>query len=171
MDSVHHHLFFSQGSDSKNSILVTDFAGKTVATIAGQTGVKGITLSPDGSTLYAALAGAHAVTAISTSTLMETAAYPVGDGYTPLDVAVQSGRLWVSYSTSTAGTAAIGDFNLPAAAPALITQPKMGGWYGAPMLAADPSGSGNVLVAVEAGLSPAPAASYDTSKSPVATRR
>src|SRR5579863_1686153 len=61
VDSVHDHLFFSQGSSSENSILVTDFSGHTVATISGQTGVAGITLSPDGSTLYAALSGAHEV--------------------------------------------------------------------------------------------------------------
>jgi hypothetical protein len=51
VDSVHDHLFFSQGSRSEDSILVTDFSGQTVATITGQTGVMGITLSPDGSTL------------------------------------------------------------------------------------------------------------------------
>ena len=73
VDSVHDHLFFSQGSTGQNGILVTDFSGKTVTTITGQTGVMGITLSPDGSTLYAALSGAHAVTAISTATLQQTA--------------------------------------------------------------------------------------------------
>jgi YVTN family beta-propeller protein len=99
VDSVHDHLFFSQGSSSENSILVTDFSGNTVATIGGQTGVMGITLSPDGSTLYAALAGADEVTAISTATLQQVAVYPLGAGDTPLSVAVQSGKLWVSYDT------------------------------------------------------------------------
>ena len=91
VDSAHDHLFFSQGSSSENSILVTDFSGNTVATITGQTGVMGITLSPDGSTLYAALGGADEVTAISTATLQQVAAYPLGTGDTPLSVAVQSG--------------------------------------------------------------------------------
>jgi hypothetical protein len=69
VDSDHDHLFFSQGCSCENSILVTDFSGNTVTTVAGQTGVAGMTLSPDGSTLYAALTGAHEVTAISTATL------------------------------------------------------------------------------------------------------
>ena len=62
-------------------------------------GVMGITLSPDGSTLYAALSGAHAVSAISTATLQQTAAYSLGAANSPLQVAVQSGKLWVSYNT------------------------------------------------------------------------
>ena len=170
VDSVHDHLFFSQGSGSENSILVTDFSGSTVATISGQTGVMGITLSPDGSTLYAALSGAHEVTAISTATLQQVAAYPLGEAFTPLSVAVQSGELWVSYDTGTAGSSTIGDFDLSAANPALEPQTAMGGWYSAPMIAADPSDTGNVLVALEPGESPAAAASYDTSQDPVAVR-
>ena len=170
VDSVHDHLFFSQGSSSKNSILVTDFAGKTVATISGQTGVMGITLSPDGTTLYAALSGAHEVTAISTATLQQVAAYPLGDAFTPLSVAVQSGKLWVSYDTGTAGSSTIGDFLLSAATPALEPQTAMGGWPSAPMLAADPSDTGNALVALEPGESPAAVASYDTSQDPVVVR-
>lgn len=170
VDSVHDHLFFSQGSSSENSILVTDFSGNTVATITGQTGVVGITLSPDGSTLYAALSGAHEVTAISTATLQQVAVYPLGDALTPLSVAVQSGKLWVSYDTGTAGTSTIGDFNLSATNPVLEPQSAMGGWYSAPMIAADPSDTGNVLVALEPGLSPAAAASYDTSQDPVTVR-
>jgi YVTN family beta-propeller protein len=166
VDSTNDHLFFSQGSASENSILVTDFSGGTVATIAGQTGVKGITLSPDGSTLYAALAGADAVSAISTATLQQTAVYQLPAGDTPYFVAVQSGKLWVSYQTGTAGDAAIGDFDLSAADPSFATQAPMGGWGSAPEIAADPSGSGNVLVATD-GLDPSTAASYDTAQDPV----
>ncbi len=167
VDSAHGHLFFSQGSTSKNSILVTDFAGKTVTTITGQTAVMGIALSPDGSTLYAALSGAHTVTAISTENLQQTASYPLGDANTPYSVAVQSGKLWVSYDTGTIGSATIGDFDLSAATPALETQAAMGGWYSAPMIAADPTDAGHVLVAIQQGMDPAPAASYDTGADPV----
>jgi hypothetical protein len=170
VDSVHDHLFFSQGSSSENSILVTDFSGHTVATITGQTGVAGITLSPDGSTLYAALSGAHEVTAISTATLQQVAVYPLGDALTPLSVAVQDGKLWVSYDTGTVGSSTIGDFTLSAANPVLEPQSAMGGWYSAAMIAADPSGTGNVLVALEPGEDPAAAASYDTSQDPVTVR-
>lgn len=170
VDSVHDHLFFSQGSSGDNSILVTDFSGNTVATITGQTGVMGITISPDGSTLYAALSGADEVTAISTATLQQVAVYPLGDAFTPLSVAVQSGKLWVSYDTGAVETSTIGDFNLSTTNPALEPQTAMGGWYSAPMIAADPSDTGNALVALEPGESPAAAASYETSQDPVAVR-
>jgi hypothetical protein len=47
----------------------------------------------------------------------------------------------------------------------------MGGWYSPPILAADPTSTGNVLVAVlQKVLSPT-AASYDTSANPVAADR
>ena len=154
VDSVHDHLFFSQGSSAQNGILVTDFSGNTVTTITGQTGVMGIALSPDGSTLYAALSGAHEVTAISTATLQQTAAYPLGDANTPFNVAVQSGKLWVSYDTGTAGQS--GDRRLrPVGGQPRPGDPGRDGRLGsAPMIAADPSDTGNVLVAIEPGTRP-----------------
>ncbi len=168
-DTAHGHLFISQGSSSQNHILVTNLTGQQVATIAGQNGVTGLALSPDGSTLYAALGSSHAVTAIDTTTLKQTASYPVGNANTPVDVAVQSGKLWVSYDTGTAGGAAIGDIDLSATTPAFQTQAAMGGWYAAPEIAADPDGTG-VLVAAEPSLSPSSVASYDVSVDPVTVR-
>ena len=94
-DTAHNHLFISQGSSSQNHIVVTNLSGKQVATIGGQDGVEGIALSPDGKILYAALGSFHAVTAIDTATLMQTASYPIGSANTPVDVAVQSGKIWV----------------------------------------------------------------------------
>jgi hypothetical protein len=175
VDNTHDHLFFSQGNASENSILVTNFAGSTVATIANQNGVMGIALSPDGKTLYAALSGLHEVSAISTATLKQTAVYPLGDGNTPVSVAVQSGKLLVSYNTAVpavGGNGVIGYFNLSAASPTLATSSVLGdppdydNWYSAPMLAADPAGVGNVVVATQAGL-PTNAATYDTAANPV----
>ena len=168
-DAAHSHLFISQGSSSYNHIIVTNLAGQEVTTIAGQDGVKGIALSPDGSTLYAALSAAHAVTAIDTTTLQQTASYPLGNANTPMDVAVQSGKIWVSYDNGTAGSAAIGDIDLSANQPAFQTQAAMGGWYGAPQLAADSKDTG-VLVAAEPGMSPSSVASYDTTVDPATVR-
>jgi hypothetical protein len=170
VDSTHDHLFFSQGSNSENSILVTNFSGKTVATIDNQVGVMGIILSPDGKTLYAALPSEDEVSAISTATLEQTAVYRLNDGDVPGSVAVQSGKLWVSYDTGVAGEAAIGDFNLSSAHPAFEKQPAMGGWYSAPMIAADPADTGNVLVALQAAVSPTHTASYDTAAKPATVR-
>jgi ribosomal protein S11 len=168
-DTAHGHLFISQGSNSQNHIIVTDLTGKQVASITGQDGVMGLALSADGSTLYAALSAGHAVTAIDTSTLQQTASYPVGNANTPADVAVQSGKVWVSYDTGTAGQAAIGDIDLSAVSPAFATQAAMGGWYAAPQLAADPSDTG-VLVAAEPGMSPSSVASYDVTADPATVR-
>src|SRR5262245_2135557 len=168
-DPAHGHLFISQGSSSQNHIIVTNLAGAQVATIAGQNGVNGIALSPDGKTLYAALGASHAVTAIDTGTLAQTASYPIGNANTPVDVAVQSGKVWVSYDTGSAGAATIGDIDLTANVPAFEPQSAMGGWYAAPEIAADPRDTG-VLVAAEPSLSPTSVASYDTSVEPATVR-
>jgi hypothetical protein len=168
-DAAHGHLFISQGSSSKNHIIVTNLAGQEVAEIAGQDGVTGIALSPNGTTLYAALGSAHAVSAIDTTTLQQTASYPLGNANTPVDVAVENGKIWVSYNTTTPAQASIGDVNLSATPPAFQTQAAMRSWYGAPQLAADPHNSG-VLVAAEPGMSPASVASYNVSVDPATVR-
>jgi hypothetical protein len=169
VDAAHGHIFFSQGNSSQNGILVTDLTGQVVTTITGQTGVKGIALSPDGSTLYAALGGGGAITAISTSTLTQTGSYALPAGYSPMDVAVQSGKVWVSYNPGGVGQAAIGDIDVSAPSPSFHAQPIMGGWYAAPEIAADPQDSG-VLVAAEPGMSPSSVASYNTTVDPVTVR-
>jgi YVTN family beta-propeller protein len=167
-DPAHGHIFISQGSSGQNGILVTDLTGQVVTTITGQTGVVGLALSPDGSTLYAALSGADAVTAISTATLTQTASYSLPAGDSPFNVAVQSGKIWVSYNTGTVFAAGVGYFDPSSASPALQAPANMSGWYTAPQLAADPSDTG-VLVAVGTGTSASGLASYDTAANPVAT--
>ena len=168
VDAAHGHIFISQGSASSNGILVTDLTGQVVTTITGQTGVTGITLSPDGSTLYAALSAGGAVTAISTTTLKQTASYPLPAGDSPLDVTVQSGKVWVSYNNGTIFAAAIGYFDPSATSPSLQTPAAMQGWYIAPELSADPQDTG-VLVAIGSGTSSSGLASYDTATNPVTT--
>jgi YVTN family beta-propeller protein len=168
VDAAHGHIFISQGSSSQNGILVTDLSGQVITTITGQSGVVGITLSPDGSTLYAALSTGDAVTAISTATLTQTASYPLPAGDSPFNVAAQSGKIWVSYNTGTLFAAAIGYFDPSAASPSLQTPAVMAGWFSAPQLAADPEDTG-VLVAAGSGTSTAGLASYDTAANPVTT--
>lgn len=169
VDVPHGHIFISQGSSGQNGILVTDLTGKVVTTITGQTGVYGIALSPDGATLYAALRSAHAVTAISTTTLQQTASYPIGNANSPMDVAVQRGMVWVSYDTGLTGQAAIGDIDVSAVSPSFHTQAAMGGWSYAPFLAADPKDTG-VLVAADSGTSPTAVASFDVTVDPATVR-
>jgi hypothetical protein len=163
VDAAHGHIFISQGSSSQDGILVTDLSGQVITTITGQPSVVGIALSPDGSTLYAAVS--TAVDAISTSTLTQTASYPMPAGDSPFNVAAQSGKIWVSYNTGGAFTAAIGYFDPSAASPTLQTPAAMSGWSDAPQIAADPQDTG-VLVATGPG-SGGGLASYDTAANPV----
>jgi YVTN family beta-propeller protein len=168
VDAAHGHIFISQGSSDENGILVTDLTGQVVTTITGQDGVVGIALSPDGSTLYAALSTGDAVTAINTATLTQTASYALPAGDSPFNVAVQSGKIWVSYDTGTLFAAGVGYFDPSASSPALQTPAVMGGWYAAPQIAADPTDTG-VLVAIGSGTGATGLASYDTAADPVST--
>jgi len=167
VDSGHSQLFFSQGSGGPDAIQVTDFSGNTVATISEPDGVAGMALSPDGSTLYAALPAGNAVSVISTATPSATpTTISLGTPYMPFSVAVQSGgKLWISYDTGTVGQASIGEIDPSAMTPTFTPQAAPGTWQTAPYLASDPSDKG-VLVAVEPGMSPASAASYDTTAVP-----
>ena len=175
VDSADSQVFISQGSNGSDSIVVTNLSGKIVGAIAEPSAVEGITLSPNGSTLYAALVGSGtispAISVINAASLTQTTTYSLPAGDTPQDVAVQSGKLWVSYGTpGTYGHAAVGDFDLAASSPVLETQAAMGSWYSAPILTADPTGQGNVLVAVDQNVLDPTVVSYDTSADPVTVR-
>lgn len=140
VDAAHGHLFFSQGSRT-SSIIVTNLSGKLVATIGGQADVEDITLSPDGSTLYAADQGADAVSAISTTTLKETSRYSLGTGNAPYGVAVQSGKIWVGYQGS--GGSFIGEID---PVTATFTPEAMSSFFSVgPDIKGDPSGGGTLV--------------------------
>jgi YVTN family beta-propeller protein len=81
------HLFFTSGSGS-SSILVTNYAGTTVANITNEAGADGMALSADRTTLYVALSGADAISVINTATLTETARYATGASTCPHAVAL-----------------------------------------------------------------------------------
>jgi hypothetical protein len=158
VDPVHQHLFITSGSGS-TSILVTDYSGQTVATISNESGATGLALSPDGSTVYAALAGGDAISAISTGTLAETARYATGTGTDPTYVAATSGKIWFSYDAA-AAQASIGSID-PSTSPATVTLSAAAGtWTIPPVLAATASGE---LVASEPSQSPNELATYDVS--------
>jgi hypothetical protein len=160
VDPVHQQIFFTSGSGS-NTILVTDYSGNTVATIPNEPGATGLALSGDGSTAYAALASGDAVSAISTSTLTETARYATGTGTDPTYVAYTSGKIWFGYGSYGGTQIGIGSID-PGSSPAAVTlnavQFTAGG--SAPMLAASPNGE---LAAYEPGGEPAEMATWDVS--------
>jgi hypothetical protein len=157
VDPAHQHLFFTSGSGS-TSILVTDYSGQTVATIPNEPGATGLALSPDGSTVYAALSAGDAISAVSTGTLAETARYATGTGTDPTYVADSSGKIWFGYGAAAQG--GIGSID-PSTSPATVTlNAAAGSWYAAPMLAAT---AGGELVASEPFQSPNQLATYDVS--------
>jgi hypothetical protein len=160
VDPANQHIFITSGAGS-TSILVVNYAGQTVTTIPNEAGATGLALSSDGSTVYAALQGADAVSAISTSTLAETARYDTGTGTDPTYVAYSSGKIWFGYGAAAQG--GIGSID-PSTSPATVTlnavNAGINAWYSAPILAASPGGE---LVAGETGQSPNQLASWDVS--------
>jgi hypothetical protein len=171
-DTARGHLFFSEGSpdysptSGTGSILVTSLDGKTVTTITGLPGVKSLALSPDGSTLYAAVAGANEIAAISTTTLKVTRTYGT-DSDIPLNLTFEDGILWIGYSVGGYSNG-IGYINPAATSPAFTPQALPGFWYYPPFIAGDPSNASatsttGTLVAYSAGESPTPVYSFQIS--------
>lgn len=165
VDMAASRVFVSEGTDPSSSnsttpaqgIVVTDLSGNYLTTIDEGTGAQGLTLAPDGK-LYAALSLAGKVAQIDPATYSETD-YPLPAGDAPQHVAAQSGKVWVSYDTGTAG--AIGDIT-PGATSSFqddsILSPSP--WSSAPLLVADPSDGGTV-VAASTGQAPPALASFD----------
>lgn len=154
------HVFLTGGSGS-SSVLVTDYAGTTVATITNQTGAYGMALSADQSTLYVALSGADAISVIDTATLTETTRYATGASTCPRHVELAGDKIWFSYGCSK-GSAEIGSID-PSTGPATVTLAESGtSWYSPPILATSP-GNTNLLVAGQQDLSPSSAKIYDVS--------
>jgi len=169
VDPAHQHIFIS--SAGSNTILVTNYSGQTVATIANEPGAYGLALSSDGSTVYAALSTGDAISAISTDTLAETARYATGTGTDPTYVAYTSGKVWFGYGTYGQpfqnGIGSIDPSTSPATVNLSATNESLALWYAAPMLTASPNGE---LVAGETMVSGGiTMVSFDTSSGGVAT--
>ncbi|MBC3842910.1 hypothetical protein GXW82_30285 [Streptacidiphilus sp. 4-A2] len=104
-----------------------------------------MTLSADGRTLYVALQDAHAIAAIDTTTLAETARYPVPGGLGPSSVAVTGGELWFSYwGAHPSDPSGIGSVDVAAAQPAVAVDPAQDDWQSAPLLAVSPGAPGTL---------------------------
>ncbi|MFG1805144.1 YncE family protein [Streptomyces sp. NPDC049040] len=141
VDPAHQRLFFSGGPGS-TSLLSTDLSGGDPRTIPDQPGADGLALSADGSTLYVALSGGDAISAVDPVTLTETGRFDTGSGSAPVSVATAGTRVWYGY-TAGASQGGIGSVDLSAPVPAAEPQPGMGSWDRAPLLTA----KGQVLAA------------------------
>lgn len=156
---------------ANGEIVVANLAGKQIATVDSGDGINGLALSANGGTLYASVnSGAHApsVAAITVSSIAsgtpQQAYYPLAAGDQPGYLAVQSGDVWVGYSTTAADVTSwqIGAVDLADGAFTAAAAP--GSWASEPLLAADPDDTG-VLAAVD-HQSPAEAATYQTATVP-----
>ncbi|MCL6734669.1 hypothetical protein [Streptomyces neyagawaensis] len=165
VDAVHQRVFVSNPLGGQ--IVATDYAGRTVKTVPSLPGVRGLELSPDSGTLYAAVPGADAIVAVSTATLTEVKRYPTGGGTDPQYPAWAGGKLWFGYGTADQGD--IGSLDLSAASPVItLHQDPNHPWSAAPVLATHP-GAPHTLVAGVKDVSPFSLAVYDVS-SGTATR-
>jgi len=155
-DTAHGHVFISQGplGGAEAPIVVTNLTGTPVATIGD--GARGMALSADDKTLYAAIG--DSVTAFSTTTLKQTDSYATpGPAW---QVALQSGRLWVGYQDSPYGE--IGAIDLANGSATWNVVPP-GDWTDfPPVMAVDPSDNG-ILVTSSVGTTESVTASYSVS--------
>jgi hypothetical protein len=181
VDSADGYVFLSEGGTDANlttsgsgGLVVTNLAGAYVTTLYSGDEVEGLALN-DG-TLYVAVGAETEVAAIDVATIKDATptqtVYPLGSGDVPYSLAVQSGKVWVSYvpanAYQTTGDPAIGDIDLSASSTSSAFEADTagsGGWYGPPDLAADPD-DGGVLVAVQPGLTLADAETFSTTTVP-----
>lgn len=140
-DGSHRRLFITDRTGG--SVLVTDYAGQTVAHLTGMLGASSIVLSPDSRTAYVALRDADAIAAVDTDSLTETARYGTGEGTEPTTLAVAGGKLWFGFGGP--GSSHLGSVDVSAADP-VVRLDHDNFWYDAPLLASSP-GNPDVLVA------------------------
>ncbi len=165
VDGVHQRVFVSDPASDR--IVVTDYKGNFVREVSGLGGVKGLELSADSGTLYAAVPDGvgdtgDAIFAIDTATATESARYATGD-VDPRSVALAGGKLWFGYGSITdGGTGNIGSVDLTdpehkVTLDADTSQP----WTSAPVLDAAPGSS--TLVAGLPGATSTELGVYDVS--------
>ncbi|MEE1810159.1 YncE family protein [Streptomyces sp. BE133] len=159
VDGIHQRLYFSDRS--QNKIVVTDYTGKAVTTLTGLPQVRDLELSPDSSTLYAAVYGADKIVAFDTATLTQTAEYPTGDKTIPSRLSYADGKLWFGYGDQ--WDSGLGSVDLTAETPTVTLDLAAGHDFASPpRLYADPDNPGTLL-ALDAGISSGPILVYDIS--------
>lgn len=173
-DTAHGHLFISEGTSpgyepfpAGSTILITDLSGNPVATLPGPLGVEGMTLSPDGTTLYVAQDGG--VAAYSTATLQQTSFYSIG--FPAYSVAVQSGLLWVSYGEEGVGSSNFTIGSIDPSTGSFDATPFPAGWVlFPPLISADPADQSGTLVTSSEGVNPPTVASFNVSNPAAVTQ-
>ncbi|MEA2685353.1 MAG: hypothetical protein QOE93_548, partial [Actinomycetota bacterium] len=115
VDGRHGRLLASD--PSAGIVAVLDLEGTRLGTIPGLPGADGMTLSPDGTTVYVALSAAAAVAAIDTALLVEVGRWStLPFGLKPVEVAVAGGQLFFGYRWPATSRAGWGSLRLSAPA-------------------------------------------------------
>lgn len=149
LDETNQHVYLST-EGQKTYVEVFDLDGNRVGTIDNQPSATGMALSPDGRTLYIAHAEQATITAVSTTTLQQTALYHTD--VAPERLAFAGGRLWFSYrEIYSPQDAGIGSVDVRAQT-ATVTREGLGQWTdGAPNVLADPADSNTLVVTGDGG--------------------
>ncbi|MFJ8507231.1 Ig-like domain repeat protein [Streptomyces avermitilis] len=159
VDGVHQRVFISDPAGGK--VVATDYAGTVLGTVDSLPGARGLELSADSGTLYAAVPGADAIVAIDTATATEAERYATGAGTGPEYPALAGDKLWFGYGGSGEGN--IGSLDLSGADPVVtLKQDTNRTWYDAPILGSS-AGAPGTLVAGAPGQSPVVLGVYDVS--------
>ncbi|WDZ85797.1 YncE family protein [Micromonospora cathayae] len=96
VDTARGQLFFSPGYNG-TEVRVTDLSGGAQRTIPGLPGATGMTLSPDGGTLYVALQKEDVIAAVDTTTLTETRRHRLGSDICPTWLRPAGGKIYFGY--------------------------------------------------------------------------
>lgn len=148
VDGVHQKIFISDPSAGK--LVVTDYAGTVLTTLADLPGIRGLEISADSSRVYAAVAGKGEIASISTETPTDAVAYDLGDAENPADLALAGGKIWFGYGQAAAGN--IGSLDLSGETPQVaLAQAPDGTFHLAPLLGADPAAPGVLAAGTPGG--------------------
>ncbi|WP_159011942.1 hypothetical protein [Streptomyces sp. NRRL F-5123] len=101
VDGALHKVFV--GDRSSGKIVATDYNGNLVDSVSGISGVSDLTVSDDGSVLYAASEGAHQIVALDAATLDVKTRYSVATNKGPRYVAFAAGKVWFTYGDQWSG--------------------------------------------------------------------
>ncbi|SEG84748.1 hypothetical protein SAMN05216223_115128 [Actinacidiphila yanglinensis] len=149
LDEAHQQVFLSTGG-MNDSLEVYDLQGTRVGTIDDQPDAGEMALSPDGTTLYVAHTDLGTISAVSTTTLQQTALYR-----TDVDtehLAYAGGRLWFGYHDANAVQEdGIGSVDVQAQTPAVHLDPQWQWDAWAPSVLADPADPNLLVVASDGG--------------------
>ncbi|MYZ36046.1 hypothetical protein [Streptomyces sp. MnatMP-M17] len=140
VDGVHKRVYISDPSGNK--VVVTDYAGKLVTTVTGLPGVRDLAITPDSTTVYAAVPGDDSVVAIATATATEATRYAIGENADPRTLAVAGGRVWFMYKGQEP-THHLGSFDPAASTPEVVLDQLPDGWW---QEAPELESAGNTLV-------------------------